>query len=165
MYDSHPKDGPPPSQDGIYRAPFRGPWAGRTPTRMPPVFLGAHEHSSNCQLLFWRLLRLSLHVIRQFIKSFFKITQLTNFLIPFWRQEQHKNNGTTSGQIGPQVPSGLIFTKFGQKFVMFSVRALYLYQWTNKNKLCFYISAVDLLLLWNVFLIKTWPCHLTWVPS
>ena len=44
-----------------------------------------------------------------------------------YSQSQDKDNGTTPGQIGPQVPSGLIFKvldTFQQKFVDFRLRAL-----------------------------------------
>ena len=34
----------------------------------------------------------------------------------FWCQEQDKTIGTTSSQIGPRVPSGLIFKETPKKF-------------------------------------------------
>ena len=55
-------------------------------------------------------------------------SKLTNFLMIFRCQWQGKKNGTTFGQIGPRVPSGLIFKVsfviFQQKFVDFRSRAL-----------------------------------------
>ena len=42
--------------------------------------------------------------------SKFELNISTNFLMQYYGQRQDKTNGTFSGQIGPQVPSGLILT-------------------------------------------------------
>ena len=49
---------------------------------------------------------------------------IDDFLVLFWCQEQDKKIGTTSSQIGPQVPSGLIFEETTKKF---DVRASFVY--------------------------------------
>ena len=57
--------------------------------------------------------------------SDFKVNILTFFLVLECGQEHHKNNGITSGQIGPRVPSGLILENWGTFVIVFTSRALY----------------------------------------
>ena len=48
------------------------------------------------------------------------VNQLFN-LMSFYCEDQHEENGITSGHVGPQVPSGLIFKVFDQKLTKFVV--------------------------------------------
>ena len=70
------------------------------------------------------------------ILSDFKIHILTNFLMQEYGQRLNKANGTFSGQIGPEVPSGSIkefSIRFKQKFVDLFVFALSRFDY-GKNK-------------------------------
>ena len=56
--------------------------------------------------------------------SDFKSHISTIFLTPQYSQEEDRNNGANSGQIGPQEPSGLILTVFDKNLLCFRSRAL-----------------------------------------
>ena len=62
-----------------------------------------------CSVSLWRHFWRHLLIIN---KSNFKITKTTIFLASFWCREWDKKIGTSSGQVGPQVPSGLIYKVF-----------------------------------------------------
>ena len=73
--------------------------------------------------------------------------------MPFWCQEQHENIGTTSGQVGPQVPSGLIYKDL-TNFVDVSFALI-----LNKINMCAYLDMyLPYHLLWSLCKVLTELC-------
>ena len=121
-----PKDGLPPSQDGIWvGASLGAPCAGSNPNQDTTCFqrdatnrvsIGNTHYFEFLRNFFFKILKTFLEFFFfklecQINMSDFRVNIFTIFLILEYGQEHHKNDGKTFGQNGPQVTSGLILEK------------------------------------------------------